>query len=200
MKILLADADRDLLQGYQKLLSMNGHDVTPAFDGAQAASLMPQGPYDAVILDENLPRVGWEQLARLTDREGTPVIVLMNQRVSMKHLLSPALPSAYLPFPFLPGDLTGLMEDVARKARSRETFPCGDAAVDVARFRFLDTDVRLTAGEMDLLRSLTEGKKPEGRRARTMISALNEKLAGMGKQTRIAYEITEGYRLVNGNG
>ena len=50
MRILLADPDRDLLQSYERLLALDGHEVAAAFDGAQAARLLAAGPYgDAAI-------------------------------------------------------------------------------------------------------------------------------------------------------
>ena len=49
MNILLADSNRDLLQSYQKLLTLDGHTVTTAFDGAQAAALLEPGKYDIAI-------------------------------------------------------------------------------------------------------------------------------------------------------
>ncbi len=38
MKILLAVPDRDLLQAYERLLGLNGHEVTAVFDGIQAVT------------------------------------------------------------------------------------------------------------------------------------------------------------------
>ena len=57
MNVLLADSNRDLLQSYQKLLTMDGHTVTTAFDGTQAVSLLSQQKYDIAILEERLPRI-----------------------------------------------------------------------------------------------------------------------------------------------
>ena len=52
MNILLADSDRDFLQCYQKLLTMDGHTVTTAFDGAQTLSLLGPEKYDIAILQK----------------------------------------------------------------------------------------------------------------------------------------------------
>ena len=199
MKILLAHEDRDLLRSYERLLMIDGHDVTTAFDGAQVASLLPKGPFGLVILEEALPRVAHGQLMGLLRRENAPVIVLLNGRATMKHLLRPLLPEAYLPLPFLPDDLTALIASVSKKLASADALPCGDAAVDVARFRFSGTDTRLTAQEIDLIAALLRDEKVSGRRARTMILSINEKLRRLGKKARVIYEIEKGYRLVNDN-
>ena len=199
MRILLADSDRDLLQSYRKLLSMDGHEVVTAFDGPQVVSGLGKGPYDLAILEESLPRMEHEEMLRLFKEAGAPVIVLTDGRVTVRHLLRPALPNAYLPFPFLPEDLTRLMERVVEKKRSGGTIPCGGAEVDVSGFCFAGTSVRLTDGEIDLLDDLKQQKRVTGKRARTLIQAVNEKLRGMGKDTRIVYELEKGYRMVNGH-
>ena len=197
MTILLAASDRDLLRSYEALLTLDGHEVRTAFDGAQVASLMGGGPYDAAILESALPRVGHEQLIQLLRRENVPVIVMLDRRVSARHLLSASLPEAYLPLPFLPNDLRALLDSVAEKRRAGRPFSAGDAAVDVARFRFEGTDTRLTAGEIDLLAALNRGEPVQGRRARVMIHALNEKLRRLGRATRIEYQPQKGYKLVS---
>ena len=199
MTILLADSDRDLLKSYGTLLALDGHAVATAFDGAQVASLLPRGRYDMAILGKALPRVGHEQLLRLLQREDVPVIVLLEERVSAGRLLGEDLPEAFLPLPFLPGDLRALIRSVAEKRGAGKPFAFGDASVDAARFRFANTDMRLTAGEIDLIGALIREEPVQGRRARTIIQALNEKLRRLGRRARIEYEPRKGYRLVNGH-
>ena len=197
MKILLADSDRDLLQSYEKLLTMDGEAVTTAFDGAQVTALLARERFDVVVLEEKLPRIGHERLMLTLQREDLPVIVLLDERVGVKHLLRTRLPCAYLPFPFLPDDLTGLIEDVLRKRACGERLVCGDLSVDTARFRFSGTDVRLTAREISLLARLAAEESVGGRRERTVIHALNEKLRRLGRREQIEYELKKGYRLVS---
>lgn len=197
MKILLADSDRDLLRSYGKLLAMDGHEVTTAFDGAQVAALLAGGPYGMAILEQDLPRVAHDQLMRMLRREGLPVIVLLERRVGVKQLMSASLPEAYLPLPFLPAELTALIGNVEDKLKSGRVFACGDAIVDVSNFRFEGTDTRLTAAEIDLLSALAGQEPIRGRRARTLVQAINEKLKRLGRAARIEYELQKGYRLVN---
>ena len=199
MNVLLADSNRDLLQCYQKLLTMDGHTVTTAFDGTQAVSLLGSEKFDIVILEERLPRIRNEQLLACAEQERIPVIVLIDGGVTVKSLLKAPLPSAYLSLPFLPADLTALMGAVTEKKRSPEPLSCCGVEVDVSGFRFAGTNTRLTNGEIDLLKELEQPRRTASKRTRVMIQALNEKLREAGKQTRIIYEIEKGYRLVNGN-
>ena len=198
MNILLADSDRDLLQCYRKLLTMDGHTVTTAFDGAQVVSLLGPEKFDMAILEEDLPRIKLDQLLQALNRDHIPVIVLAGEIVTVKTLLGSALPNAYLSFPFLPADLKQIMGEVAEKTRSEEPLNCCGVDVDVSGFCFTGTATRLTNGEINLLRELKTPRRAAGKRTRVMIQALNEKLKGIGKPARIIYEMEKGYRLVNG--
>ena len=200
MNILLADSDRDFLQAYQKLLEMEGHAVTAAFDGVQVVSLLDAKPFDLCILEESLPRIEHEEMLKFLKNEGVPAIVLADGKVTVKTLLRPILPNAYLSFPFLPADLLNLMQAVKEKAKSGETVCCQGVGVDVAGFCLSGSKVPLTNGEIDLLLALESPRKAAGHKTRVMIQALNEKFRRAGKQTRIIYEMEKGYRLVSDHG
>ena len=197
MNILLADSNRDLLQCYQKLLTMDGHTVTTVFDGAQVVSLLGPEKFDMAILEEGLPRIELNQLLQALNKDHIPVIVLADGIVTVKTLLGSTLPNAYLSLPFLPADLNQIMREVAEKTRSAETLNCCGAEVDVSGFCFTGTATRLTNGEINLLKELKNPLRTAGKRTRVMIQALNEKLKSIGRQTRIIYEMEKGYRLVN---
>ena len=207
MNILLADSNRDLLQCYQKLLAMDGHTVTTAFDGAQVTALLEPEKYDVAILEQRLPRMALDRLLQDLERDRIPVIVLTEGPVTVKTLLENPLPNAYLIFPFLPEDLKRMIREVTEKARSAEILRRGGVAVDVGGFRIDGTAVRLTNGEINLLRELSVPRRTAGKRTRVMIRALNEKLKSTGKNTeknaektaQIIYEMEKGYRLVNEN-
>ncbi len=203
MNILLADSNRDLLQCYEKLLAMDGHTVTTAFDGTQVAALLAPEKYDIAILEQRLPRMALDRLLQDLDRDRIPVIVLTEGPVTVKTLLGNTLPNAYLIFPFLPEDLKRMIREVTERSRSAETLHRGGVAVDVGGFRIDGTAVRLTNGEIKLRRALSAPRRTAGNRTRVMIQALNEKLKSTGKNgektARIIYEMEKGYRLVNGN-
>ncbi len=199
MRILLESSERDLLNSYAKLLTMDGHEVVSAFDGVQVLSLLQQSEWDLLLLEDTPPRVRRETLISQARERRVPVIVMLCGRIQVHHLLLPDLPEAYLSLPFLPSDLTGLIESIQRRRDTAALFPCGDTAVDVSAFRFADSTVRLTAQEMDLLEHPEDCQRPGGKLVRTRILALNEKLSRQGKAARIAYEYGKGYRLVNQN-
>ncbi len=196
MKILLADSERDLLKSYGKLLTMDGHEVVSAFDSAQVIRLLDGPAFDLVLLEDHLPTLSRDPLLPLIREHRVPVIVLLDERIAVRHLLRPELPEAYLPLPFLPADLREVMEKVMALREASDPLTCGDTVVQVPEFCFRASALRLTAQEIGLLEKLAAGEKIEGRRARTLILALNEKWSRMKSRTRIAYECGKGYRLV----
>ncbi len=200
MNILLADSDRDLLMSYQKLLTLRGYKVTAAFDGTQVLNLLGQDTFDLVIFEDKLPRTEKDEILRYLKTKMQLSLVLMDSRVTVKDLLAPVLPCAYLPFPFLPEELSALIENIYSRARAQKSISCGMVKIDVSRFCFADTQIPLTAGEMDLLEALeTEGKRSAGKRERVLIQALNQKMEALDKKPYIQYKMNQGYRLVSRN-
>ena len=196
MKILLAASDRDLLEAYERLLCLNGHEVTIAFDGTQVVALLARGPFGLAILEESLPRMEHDALVRLLQGEGIPVLALIRRPLSSGRLLGPCLANAYLAFPFLPCEMTAMVKHLREKADNESVLLCGDVAVEISRFRIAGTQERLTAGEIDLFAALLAEKPIRRKAARAQIAALNEKFNRQNKRTRIEYVPQKGYRLV----
>ena len=197
MKLLLADPNRDLLSGYKKLLELRGHSVRTAFDGTQVLTLLGETKFDLAILNERLPRVGHDQMVRNLREEGIPVLVLLDSPLNTKTLLRTELANAYLPFPFSPGELSALMENVLGKVRSTGTLECMGVRVDVPAFCFSSTRVRLTAGEMDVLEKLSRRERLAGSGNGVWVHSLNQKLDRLRQRVRIAYTAEKGYRMVS---
>lgn len=78
MKILLADDEKDLLDGLSTILKMNHYAVDCCHDGEEAIALLSLYSYDVVILDIMMPKKdGYEVLKTMRDRgDQTPVIFL----------------------------------------------------------------------------------------------------------------------------
>jgi len=76
--LLVVEDDAAIAQGLRDNLEFEGHQVTHAADGAEAARLVQNGAFDLVILDLMLPRVsGYELLKMIRARgAGCPVVLL----------------------------------------------------------------------------------------------------------------------------
>ncbi|MFA6092649.1 MAG: response regulator [Elusimicrobiota bacterium] len=63
-KILIADDEEPIRSLVKRLLSIHGHKVDGAADGAEAIEMLQKGSYDLVILDRQMPKLsGIEVLA-----------------------------------------------------------------------------------------------------------------------------------------
>lgn len=200
MKVLLASPDRDFLSSFEKLLALSGHGVVTSFDGTQVVKLVANGGIDVAVCDENIPRIDINRVAALLSESGIPVIVLLNRKVSTKLLLSDLAANAFLTFPFLPDELAKLIEKVADKARNGGIFEICGVKVDVKNFRFENTGIKLSNGELDILSALKEGRSLTTRHTDVYINSLNNKFKLLKKDVCIEYAQNQGYRPVMKNG
>jgi CheY-like chemotaxis protein len=82
LRVLLAEDEALVALALADCLEAMGHDVTVAGDGAAALALArrPPGstPFDLLVTDLNMPRLGGEGLIRAlrTERPGLPVVVV----------------------------------------------------------------------------------------------------------------------------
>lgn len=63
-RILLADDDRTLRDLAQRALSADGHAVTVAGDGTEAAQMLASGSFDLLVSDLEMPGCGGFELVR----------------------------------------------------------------------------------------------------------------------------------------
>lgn len=194
MKLLFALSDRDLLFALVRLFQKDGAEVTAAFDGIQAVSYLAGAPYDAVVLDRSIPRVGYARVLQAARESRVPVVLLTETSPDARFLLSSPLPAACLAYPFSPGELAARLASVTEKSASDRCFTAGDGEVAVAAF-CLGGRVPLTDAEIDLLHALAEGEAPAAPDA-ALIRALNGKYESLGSAFRIRYFEQKGYRLV----
>ena len=112
MKILFAVPDRDLLQAYERLLQLNGHEVTAVFDGIQAAAQTAGQHFDAAVFDVKLSRVTPERLLELFREERIPAIVLSKDPGDRRTLDAKYPGNRYLHYPFLPEELEEYLKEI----------------------------------------------------------------------------------------
>ena len=195
MKILFAAPNRDLLQGYQRILREDFGETLVAFDGAQLLGQLAAGGYTLAVLDRALPRVRHELLLRQLEREGIPVITLLHEPLTVKHLTESPLSQAFLSYPFRAEELCGLIREVLAKRQSEECLPFANTALETAGFR-LRGGAALTAAEMDVLRALLSRDTVCREDAGVLAAALNHKLQQGSVKAKIQYETGKGFVLV----
>jgi two-component system NtrC family sensor kinase len=57
-RILVIDDEEPVVMLISEILAMDGHQVTPAFNGAEAIALLNAGDYDLILSDVRMPAVG----------------------------------------------------------------------------------------------------------------------------------------------
>ncbi len=79
MHILVVDDDNNIRHLFSVAFALAGHEVKAAATGAQALELVEQHPFDAVLMDVEMPTMsGWkvlEAIHRLPVGERLPVIL-----------------------------------------------------------------------------------------------------------------------------
>jgi len=197
MRILLAAPDRDLLECYQEILKEEFGEVVSAFEGTQVLSLLKTENFDAVVLDQEIPRVDTGRLLREMNDRDIPVILLRDSAVTAHELESEDLASTYLSYPFYPDEIIRAVRETREKAQSAEKLRIDGCGIEIEGFRIVGGP-RVTSGEIDVLRTLLGGgtvTADEG----AYISALNNKFAGIGALPRIRYRAEKGFELVTTN-
>jgi DNA-binding response OmpR family regulator len=123
-RILVVDDERDLVFAVKLYLEVEGYEVIPAYDGAQAIELLdePTTRPDLIVLDVNMPRMsGWDvlKMVRVNKQWRTlPVIMLTvaSQDVDKAHGWELGV-DWYHTKPFEPADLLTVIERVLQASK-----------------------------------------------------------------------------------
>lgn len=122
LRILIVDDDSHILEALRATLEAEGHFVTAVDDGQAAvdaflAAVAARNPFDAVITDLAIPRVGGRTVAATVKRvrSDTPVLLLTGLPGEMK---LPAHVDRLLRKPFRLSELRTALEELADHAFS----------------------------------------------------------------------------------
>lgn len=154
MRLLIVEDDTPLRLLIVRGLREGGHTVDGLSDGRTIRYYLESAPYDAMVLDVNLPFVDGFELLRSLRSEGvrTPAL-LLTARDAVTDIITGLDAGAddYLPKPFAFAELEARLRAVARRPRTwREScLRAGDIEMDVASRRVTrgHRDVELTAKE-----------------------------------------------------
>ncbi|MHB8810623.1 MAG: response regulator [Desulfobulbaceae bacterium] len=116
-KIITVDDSPSVRKMVEFSLKTKGYVMGSAGDGIEALELMRQEPFDAVILDVNMPRMnGLEFLENIKNDENLaaiPVIMLTTEGQDEDRDKAMALgATAYIVKPFKPTQLLSLLEEI----------------------------------------------------------------------------------------
>ncbi|MHB8789059.1 MAG: response regulator [Desulfobulbaceae bacterium] len=116
-RIITVDDSPSVRKMVEFSLKSKGYTMGSAGDGIEALELMRQEPFDAVILDVNMPRMnGLEFLEQIKNDENLaaiPVIMLTTEGQDEDRDKAMALgATAYIVKPFKPTQLLSLLEEI----------------------------------------------------------------------------------------
>jgi len=194
LKILFASPDRDLLECYKQLLEADYGEIVTAFDGTQVVTLLSTESFDLVILDREIPRIGYKRIIDRIREKEIPVIVLTKGHVRVSQLTQASLPNSYISFPFDHEQIGKVINNLNEKISNGEHLSIGNTEIDVSGFRIKDGP-RLTCEEIDTLTSLIRGETLKTEYG-AYISALNSKFRDSGAGVKIKYKPKKGFELV----
>jgi DNA-binding response OmpR family regulator len=160
VRALIVDDDRRLFELLSTYLEQSGVLSTWANDGQTALTLLPQGGFDAVLLDVMMPGMdGLSTLKEIRKFSTIPVLMLTAKGDETDRVVGLELGADdYLAKPFSPRELLARLRAVLRRTQPAqgERITLGSLTVDVeARaVRVADDPIDLTGLEFDLLVAL----------------------------------------------
>ncbi|MFC6646996.1 response regulator transcription factor [Granulicella cerasi] len=158
-RVLLVDDDRELCAGLERLLRMDGFEVTPVYDAKDGYARATDGTFDLVVLDVMLPGGDGRVLLRRIRVESEVPVIMLTARGDEKDRISGLEAGAddYLPKPFHVRELVARMRSVLKRrgpvAAAPSSMEMGDLVIDVAsrRVQQQGREVALTGTEYEIL-------------------------------------------------
>lgn len=120
--VLVVDDEYGVRSGIRTILEMEGHRVSEAEDGARALALLEVRLFDVVLLDYRLPDIDGLSLLRRMKEDGRDAMVCMITAYANIDTAVAATREGvdfFLPKPFSPDDLTGVVATLLRHKRAR---------------------------------------------------------------------------------
>lgn len=160
MKILFAEDTADLNRAVCAVLTHEGYDVDPVYDGEQALERIRSDGYDAIVLDIMMPKKdGLSVLQELRDSNVVTPVLLLTAKAEVDDRVTGLDAGAddYLTKPFA---MKELLARIRAMTRRRTQYNGGD--LEYADLRLRETNlelscenaVRLSIKEFELLRTL----------------------------------------------
>jgi DNA-binding response OmpR family regulator len=162
--VLLVDDDAELGALMTAYFRSRGCRITCAYDGLTGLKMALEQPFDLVVLDVMLPRLGGFELLRQLRRRSQVPVLMLTARIDEADRINGLETGAddYLVKPFSVGELLARVRALVRRARAR---PVRSATIEIGSIRLspetrevtcAGSPVALTSVEFSFLELLME--------------------------------------------
>lgn len=154
-RILLVDDDAHLREVVRYALSLAGHDVREASDGAMALEIFEREPPELIVLDVMMPELdGLEVCRRVRARSQVPILFLSSRGEEVDKILGLELGGDdYMTKPFSPRELATRVKVLLRRVQPAAP-PAG--GVEAAGVRLDSEQWRCWVGNREVALTVTE--------------------------------------------
>ncbi len=170
-KVLIVDDEKLIVKGIKFSLEQDGMEVSAAYDGEEALSLIKTGEYDLVVLDVMLPKLdGLEVCQQTREFSQIPIIMLTAKDEDMDKIMGLEYGADdYMTKPFNILELKARIKAILRRS-VKKTDVSKPQKKDVLSIRNIELqiesrrvfisgkEVNLTAKEFDILELLMENQ------------------------------------------
>ncbi len=160
MKLLFAEDTKDLSRAVCAVLTHEGYDVDPVFDGAQALEHLALDSYDCIILDIMMPNTdGLEALRVLRSRNILTPVLMLTAKAEVDDRVNGLDAGAddYLTKPFAMKELLARVRALTRRKNdySGNDLHYHDVSLHAGTLELsCENSVRLSIKEFELLQTL----------------------------------------------
>ncbi len=160
MKLLLAEDTRDLNRALTAILTHEGYEVTPVFDGQAALDQIREDSFDGIILDIMMPKKsGLEVLTEIRAINIVTPVLLLTAKSEVDDRVAGLDAGAddYLTKPFAMKELLARVRSMTRRRTTYNAaeLTYGDIKLNADRFELSsENSVRLSIKEFELMQTL----------------------------------------------
>ncbi|MBQ9516894.1 MAG: response regulator transcription factor [Eubacterium sp.] len=160
MKILFAEDERDLSRAVTTVLTAQGFDVTPVYNGKQALEAAFQSAFDCIVLDIMMPEMdGIEALTQIRARGDVTPVIMLTAKAEVDDRVTGLDAGAddYLTKPFAMKELIARIKSQTRRFGSFNAtqLTLGNLTLDTAQLELLaKNSIRLARKEAQLMELL----------------------------------------------
>jgi DNA-binding response OmpR family regulator len=138
MRALIVDDDPKTTKWLKQTVSRIGYSADAAKDGAEAIILASENPYDLILLDLLMPRMGGFDALTVLRKAHPQIIIIVVSCLSLEQDITKALDNGaddYVPKPFSPSELQSRIRAIMRRAKHAAVATDNASVLEIGELR-----------------------------------------------------------------